>query len=337
MLLDEYIPFRLKNFEMQTLRVESRALKKNPLKDDFCRDNPVLVPKNNQNPLRVVFVLAGYAGNGPKYFGLKTFEDNFVQNLDGCVSRSKAPEALYIFVDAMTFWGGSQFINSAGMGNYEDYIIKELVPLVRKTFNCSNQPQDWCVMGGSSGGYGALHLASRHPEVFATVAAQAPDSFFEYSLLPEVYTALPILKREGGVSGVRKALKEKTFLQKRDAFSTLNALAMGLCYGTVVRGAPRFPVDARTGEVERSEWKRWKAHDPIVFLKKRRQKIKKIQNLYLSVGTSDQYHLQYGTRQIHSILSEMKVPVTYYEFNGTHSDLSRERPHLWNWLSKVWV
>ena len=157
--------FALRSLECRTLIVESEALKKNPLRDTHVRRNPVVLPvaEAPKSGWPVVFVLAGYAGNGTKYFSDKGFENNFIQVLDAAVHKGDAPRAVYVFVDAWTSWGGSQFINSSGTGNYQDYIVKELVPAVEDSFSVDQEAGKWCVFGGSSGGYGALHLSSQFP------------------------------------------------------------------------------------------------------------------------------------------------------------------------------
>lgn len=52
----------------------------------------------------------------------------------------------------------------------ESYLIDDLYPLIKNTFNVSRVS----IMGHSMGGHGALTLALRHPELFASVSAIAP-------------------------------------------------------------------------------------------------------------------------------------------------------------------
>ena len=111
-IFDQLSALDLKNFHVETLQIESSALKGNSLKDPTLRRNPVLIPKNAQGPMPVVLVLAGLMGNGPDSFSPRFGELNTVQNIDQAVSIKKAPLALYVFVDATTSWGGSQFLNS---------------------------------------------------------------------------------------------------------------------------------------------------------------------------------------------------------------------------------
>lgn len=338
-VFDRLEMYPLDALKIQTLVVESEALKSNPLKDPFVRFNPVVVPRVGapKGGWPVVFFLSGFAGNGSKAFSDKGFDLNTVQELDRAVIRGEAPRAIYVFVDAWTFWGGSQFLNSAGMGNYQNYILNELIPLLKTNFPCQSDSEFWAVMGGSSGGYGALHLASLAPEVFSRCAAIAPDCFFEASLLPEVFLAIPLIEKMGGVSEVKVALEKGLFLKRRNAFSALNAIAMSLCYSPAKnKDGLEFPVSRLTGVRDEGVWNKWKQKDPIYFLSQRKDKIKNLTGIFLEVGKHDQYHLQYGSRQIKEILKPISNSFHYSEFDGSHNDIGERRTMVWKWLQTSW-
>lgn len=329
-ILDQLSAFDLKNFHLETLLIDSDALKRNPLKDPTLRRNPVLIPKNPAGPLPVVVFLAGLTGNGPDSLSPRFGDLNTVQNIDEAVSAKKAPAALYVFVDAMTAWGGSQFINSA-QGRYEDYLVKELVPAIHQCYDVSESAKDWCVTGGSSGGYGALHLGSKFPETFGVVAALAPDCFFEASLLPEIYKTLNDWNEYGGPKGLFKELQSGRLKRNKNFYSLVNAVGMSLCYAD-----GNLPIDGYTGVVNPTVWKRWKACDPLVFLPKRAKNLKKLKALYIDVGNKDQFDLHLGCRQMHQWLKRQKIKHHYNEFNGTHFDLAPRRLEVWSWLKNIW-
>jgi enterochelin esterase family protein len=316
------------NFELKTLVIESQALAKNPLGDSPRRTCPVLVPRGQDLP--VVFMLSGFTGNGPATFNLKSFEAGATHRLDEAVSRGEAPRAVYVYIDAMTSWGGSQFINSEGMGRYEDFLMKEIVPAVQANFSVVKE--GWCAMGGSSGGYGALHLASKFPETFSVAAAIAPDSFFEASLIPEIRLMLPVLKRIGGAKGVREELLSGKLMKRKDWHMILNVVAMGLCYAPLVNGEPVWPVDLETGLIKNDVWAEWIKHDPLTFLPQR----KLTSTYYLDAGDRDQFNLQYGTRQVRDLLRKHGADVTWTGFDGTHFDIGDRRPAAWLWLTGLW-
>lgn len=338
LLHDNLRGFFLKHFAVKTLEVESEVLKGNPLGDSSRRLVPVLLPHDVEEgeALPLVLILAGFTGNGPKYFNVKGYEENFPQVLDRSFSRGEAPRAVFAFVDGWSYWGGSQFINSAGTGRYEDFIVKELLSDLRDQLPVSDQASLTCVTGGSSGGYGSLHLVSQHPEQFGLAAAIAPDSFFEASLLPDIYTALPILKKVGGIAGVKEELEQGKFLRRRESHSVLNAIGMGFCYCPDEQGGVRFPVDPDTGLLNQDVWNQWLKHDSVRFLQERKDRLAKIQSIYLDVGDRDQFHLQYGTRQVRNVLKAAGVDVVYSEFSGNHFDIGERRPQVWKWLKQQW-
>jgi enterochelin esterase family protein len=161
-------------------------------------------------------------------------------------------------------------------------------------------------------------------------AALAPDSFFEASALPEIWTAMPVIQKLGGIEGARSELKAG----KLKNHTVLNAIAMGLCYAAAGDGV-EWPIDQVTGAVLPDAWKRWKAHDPIEFLQERRESVANLTRVLIDCGTRDQFHLQYGSRQIRKVLEDIGVPVDYSEFEGGHFDLRERRPLVWKWLKGI--
>ena len=71
--------------------------------------------------------------------------------------------------------GGSGFyINSKdGKRRYEDFLIEEFLPFIEKRYRVSLGRANRAIGGVSMGGYGALHLAFRHPQLFCSVSAHS--------------------------------------------------------------------------------------------------------------------------------------------------------------------
>ena len=323
MFLESLQSFSLDQFDIKTLKIESEVLRSNPLGDSLVKYNPLLVPKE-KGTYRCVIYLSGFTSNGPKNFNFKSFEPNFIQELDQWTALGAVSKNIYVFVDAWTSWGGSQFINSKGCGLYEDYIVKEILPDLKKINDY--EISDFVVMGGSSGGYGALHLSSKFPDLFPHCLAVAPDCDFEVSLKPEIYHAFADILNCGGVKAVFEKLKAQGFKTSHRSFHTMmNALAMAACYSDVDKeNMPLLPLE-KEGEFDESLWKKWLKKDPVYFLKERIEQVKKIKTLFLSVGEFDQFLLQYGARKIRKTFLEHGVDFTYEEFKGNHFDISTRR------------
>jgi S-formylglutathione hydrolase FrmB len=286
----------------------------------------------------VVLMLSGFTGNGLQTFNIKTFETGSPDILDRALGNGEAPRAMFVFCDAMTSWGGSQFIDSEGMGRYASYVLDEICPALILKCHATEDSNFWCVMGGSSGGYGALQLSTlRQGEArrFGTAVAIAPDSFFEASLLPELRTALPLIKKMGGVEKVREEVKAGKLSRRKEWHVILNAVAMGLCYAPLKNGEPIWPIDLDSGLVREDVWREWLKHDPLKFLGERAAAAKSVR-FYLDVGDRDQFQLQYGTRQIRDLLKNNGCDVHYVGFEGTHFDIGDRRLPAWTWLAQFW-
>ena len=65
----------------------------------------------------------------------------------------------------------SYYTNAAnGTARFEDYIVRDLIKDVESRFPASNLPRDRAIAGVSMGGFGAITLALKHPDLFVFAA-----------------------------------------------------------------------------------------------------------------------------------------------------------------------
>lgn len=113
--------------------------------------------------------------------------------LDGLVSGGDVGPFIVVLPDG----GRSFYVNSFdGRERYEDFFIQELVPAMDKKYRTIPTPAERGVAGTSMGGYGALHLAMRHPEVFGSASSQSA------ALLPTLPHPLPTEGRWGHYASI---------------------------------------------------------------------------------------------------------------------------------------
>jgi S-formylglutathione hydrolase FrmB len=65
----------------------------------------------------------------------------------------------------------SFYLNAKNGVRYEDAIIQDLIPFVEKTYRALGTQAGRAIQGLSMGGFGALTLAFKHPEMFSSVTA----------------------------------------------------------------------------------------------------------------------------------------------------------------------
>jgi S-formylglutathione hydrolase FrmB len=83
------------------------------------------------------------------------------------------------FILAAPFGANSFYLNAKGGARYEDAVVKDFIPFVDKTYRTLATREARVVEGLSMGGFGALLIAFKHPELFAGVAAHSAALFDE--------------------------------------------------------------------------------------------------------------------------------------------------------------
>ena len=116
--------------------VESEALAGNPLGDPSRRPlyvyRPPGVELDHPKPLPSVYVIQGFTGQLDMWLARQPFEPTMIERLDAMFAAGECPDAIVVFVDAWTSYGGSQFLNSTGTGRYLDYLCDEVVAVRRR-------------------------------------------------------------------------------------------------------------------------------------------------------------------------------------------------------------
>jgi S-formylglutathione hydrolase FrmB len=70
-------------------------------------------------------------------------------------------------------WDRSYFTNSELYGNFEDFIVYDLVEFIDSAFNTIASRDKRAIMGWSMGGYGAMKCALKHPDIYCGVVSQS--------------------------------------------------------------------------------------------------------------------------------------------------------------------
>jgi enterochelin esterase-like enzyme len=311
-------------------RFESEVLKSNPLNDPYVRDVLVYLPPGYSTTASKgytsVIYLPAFGSFGKAVLNIDPFSETLEARMNRLISEKKCNPMILVLVDCFTKFGGSQYINSTATGMYEDYITNEIVGFVDNKYNISHH----AVMGHSSGGYGALVLGMRHPDIFQAIADHSGDSAFEYCYLPDFPKALEAYRRSGGYySDPRKWFVD--FWQKpnkyedRNDMTALNILAMAAHYSPNPKSPHLgcdFPFDLETGEINQDVWNRWTACDPTRMVAKYQSDLRKLKLVYIDCGSKDEFNINLGCRILHSKLQEMGISHFYEEFEGGHSKIS---------------
>ncbi len=79
-------------------------------------------------------------------------------------------EMIFVFPDAYNKLGGSLYLSSPTIGDYETYITRELVDAIDANYRTIKHRDSRGITGCSMGGDGSIYLALKYPDVFSVAA-----------------------------------------------------------------------------------------------------------------------------------------------------------------------
>ena len=317
--------------QVVTLIHKSKILKTNPLHDPYKRELLVYLPPSYEHSLKcypVVYLISGYMGFGRINMNVSAYTENIQERLDRLIRTKKIKEMIVVMPDCFTLYGGNQYINSRGTGNYEDYLIKEIVPYVDKNFRTLPKSGSRCVIGKSSGGFGAMWLAMRNPDVFGLMVSHAGDAAFEFCYLPDFPRCLMGLQRYGkGHKAVQNFIKKELRTRNKKPgyfYPVLLTIGMAAHYSpNLKRKEYNFdlPFDINTGEIIPSVWNKWLNYDPVRLVDKYRNNLKKLKLIFVDSGTKDEYNMYIGARIFADKLKKQGIKCIHQEFDDGHGNI----------------
>ncbi|MBN2713986.1 MAG: esterase family protein [Planctomycetes bacterium] len=78
------------------------------------------------------------------------------------------------------------FYCDSGLGNYESYIVKDLVPYIDRIFPTRAERRYRATAGLSMGGYGAIKFGLKYPELFGTAAGHSSAVGFGHERIGDI-------------------------------------------------------------------------------------------------------------------------------------------------------
>lgn len=321
---------------LHRMTIDSSVLKSNMLGDPALRVVDVYVPHGlDGEGLPLLVDLVGFTAGGPAHTNWKNFGENVPERLDRLIAEGAMPPVAVAFPDCFTRLGGNQYVNSAAMGRWEDFLIDEMLPAVENKFGCGGAGRRG-VFGKSSGGYGSIVHAILHADTWSAAACHSGDMAFELCYLPEMASAVRAIAKAGSFEKFVTNFEAGRKWDGKDLHD-LMTLAMAATYDPDPDAfcGLRLPVDMETCELDEALWANWLQWDPVLMADDHMADLKTLKGLWIDCGSIDQYNLVYGARRLHKKLEAAGVTHIYEEFPDNHSSVDYRMDKSLPFLAKA--
>jgi S-formylglutathione hydrolase FrmB len=161
-------------------RIDCSAIKSTILSREvrYC----VILPPSYGNDLNRKYPVMYY------FHGLGESEQAITGPFWNVVERMQETKQIGEYIIATPDARRSFYINAKnGRQRYEDFLLREFMPTIEKKYRIEADRAHRGISGTSMGGYGALRLAFKHPELFSVVSAhmaalypKVPQEFLDY-------------------------------------------------------------------------------------------------------------------------------------------------------------
>ncbi|HET9369429.1 MAG TPA: alpha/beta fold hydrolase [Vicinamibacterales bacterium] len=317
-----------------SIQVESKALAGNLLKVPTSQRVEVYVPAAaGSSPLPTLYLLHGIGGTSADW----TQQGPTVKVvLDRLIEHKLLPPMLVVMPTAMTPYGGSMYVKSPLSGDWETFLSVEVVSAVEDAFAVVRSAAGRVIAGHSMGGYGAIVLAARHPEVFGAVYAMSPCCLSlegDLSAANEVWSQL-----------TDATLPSLVAQAKRGNVYPISMIALAAAFSPNPQRPPLFvdlPFTSTNGRISPQEpaYSQW-TRAMIVGNLPSPANLRRLRGIALDYGIRDQFsHIRIGTQRLSGELASLEIPHSLDVFDGDHRDRLWSRlenqvlPLIGRWVS----
>jgi enterochelin esterase-like enzyme len=310
-------PLMAQTGSLEHIKVHGKLLEGNLEGDSPDRDVSVYLPpgykKNSKQRYPVVYFLHGYTDSDDKWMGPTKHWINLPSVIDKALAGKESREMIVVMPNGFTRYHGSMYSNSVTTGNWEDFVAQELTAYVDSRYRTLAIAASRGLAGHSMGGYGAMRIGMKHPEIFSAV----------YLLSPCCLTA-PDAQHNSVFLEKAAAVKDLADVEKAE-FVPRIMLASAAAWSPNAKNPPLYlDLPWKEGQFQADIAQKWAANAPLVMLDQYVTNLKRLKALAFDAGDKDQ-PIAANIATLDGILNTYSVTHSFEVYGGDHVDHIAER------------
>jgi len=320
--------------KLQNKVLMSESLKGNFIGNSHTRKLQVYTPpgykKNGSQQYPVVYLLHGFPFSEKAFIDMDVWDEWITPYLFSQEYPDFPAEGFRLWVDKLIAdgiiepmiivmpnagtepYGFSFYTNSDLNGNFEDFIVKDLVNYMDKQYNTIPNASGRAVIGHSQGGYAAFKYGMLHPDVFGTVASHSGLLFVDALFHPDNIINIEQENAEGFTG------------PDPTKFLTSAGYAMSAAWSPNLNNPP-FLVDLPfefndQGHIDLvpDVVNLWHQNDVFSLLDSYNNDFNSLSGIYFDVGLLDELGTQLAHQPVVAKLNAYNVNYTFETYEGGH-------------------
>jgi len=255
----------------------------------------------------VIYLLHGASGNHLSFPWLKNI-------LDTLIGNNYISPVIVVKPDGSTeYWGVSMYTNSELYGNFEDYIVFDLVEFIDSAYKTITNRDKRAIWGASMGGFGSIKLSLKHPDIYCAVGSHSGPLDFSHWV-----DWVPAILNENGGPPV------SNYIPTPNTFTWLFYICAG-AFSPNMTNPPYyvdFPLDSMGNFID-SVFNRWQLHNPVRLAANLTPNSDLA--IYFDCGMQDEVLLYPFNTGFADSLDLLGIDYVFESFNGTHTSEALNR------------
>ena len=215
--------------------------------------------------------------------------------------------------NAFTRFQGSMYSSSTTTGNWEQFVANELVSFIDSHYRTLADRASRGLAGHSMGGYGAMRIGMKRPDVFSGIYLLSPCCMTP----PDPSQPPPNLARLEAVKSVEE-------IEKAD-FMTKAMFASAAAWSPNPKNPPFFlDLPVKDGIYQQSVGARWAANAPLATVDRYIMNLRRLKAVAFDAGDADKA-IAASIKVLDEILAGYGIEHGFEIYQGNHVDHVAQR------------
>jgi S-formylglutathione hydrolase len=267
-----------------------------------------LPPSYGKDPKRrypVVYFLHGYTDSDDKWYGPTKHWINLPTVLNKALAEPGNREMIFVTPNAFTRYYGSFYSNSVTTGNWEVFIVHELVPYIDARYRTIPEAASRGLAGHSMGGYGTIRIAMRHPETFSSI-------YLLSACCMTVDTSL--FTDNAAKTEAAKTPEEGAALE----FLPRVVFATSAAWAPDPKNPPLYlDLPTKDGKVLDDINAKFHANEPLYMIDQYIANLRRLKAIGFDAGDKD-HSITLNTQELDRVLTKYDIPHQFAIYDGDH-------------------